>query len=357
METANSISDYHDLDRYRTKRTRRRHRAILRGVGATLAAMALVTAVVVVRAATVVAEVQEKVGRDVDREAIGHVLTPPKSDEEPFYVLLLGVDRDQGREQDAESYGADESAYRSDTMLLCRIDKTNAKVTMVSMHRDTKVNVPGLGITKMNAAYSAGGAPLACEVASKFAGVPIAHYAQVDMDGMAEIVDSLGGVDVDLPVAVSDPEYTGIDLPAGPQHLDGVTAALLCRCRHGYDAYGDGDRYRAANQRMVLSSLGKAMLAQDPMRLASTVSLAADFVQTDMTVTDVIGIALAMRGMDPATDVMSGMEPSQGVYENETWYEECDLRAWREMMTRVDQGLPPYEEGQADSTDGVAGSA
>ena len=76
-----------------------------------------------------------------------------------------------------------------------------------------------------------------------------------------------------------------------------------------------------------------------------------------MTVTDIIGIALAMRGMDPATDVMSGMEPSQGVYENETWYEECDLRAWREMMARVDQGLPPYEEGQADSTDGVAGSA
>ena len=275
---------------------------------------------------------------------------------EPFYVLILGVDHDAGRDLDTENYGPDKSAYRSDTILLCRIDPMKKRMALVSIHRDTYVDLPDGTKGKINAAYSIGGAPEAIKMVSKFAGVPIAHYAEVDIDGVAAIIDSVGGVDVNLPVPVKDPEYTGLDLPKGEQHLDGKTAALFIRCRHGYDEYGDGDRYRAANQRMVISKLAEKLMKSDLLTMSNTILTAADHITTDMKTDDAISLAAAMLGMDPKTDISSGMEPTEGAYFDDTWYEMCDETAWKKMMKRVDDGLAPYEEGQVDSTDGVAGT-
>ena len=105
---------------------------------------------------------------------------------------------------------------------------------MVSIHRDTLIEMGNYGSQKINSAYSFGGAAYATKVVSEFAGVPISHYAEVDLDRFISIVDVVGGVTVNLPVPVYDPDYTGLNLPVGENKLNGLEAALLCRCRHGY---------------------------------------------------------------------------------------------------------------------------
>jgi len=265
----------------------------------------------------------------------------------PFYMLLLGIDKDEDRAEGTE-YGSSDSAYRSDSIMLVRIDPTNKKVTLVSIHRDTLVDLGKNGEQKINAAYSIGGASYATQVIEEFAGVNISHYAEIDMDGMASVVDAVGGVDVDLPIAVKDPNYTGLDLEAGEQHLDGQTAALLCRARHAYDNYGDGDRYRAANQRIVIMAIVEKVLASDPTTIATTVSDLANMVNTDMDVNSIVSLATEMKDINVSTDIMTGMEPTTSTYKNDTWYEICDTDAWKTMMERVDQGLSPTEDGNDD---------
>ena len=139
------------------------------------------------------------------------------------------------------------------------------KATLVSIHRDTLVDMGEYGQNKLNAAHAIGGAALTVKTVSKLAGVPISHYAEINFDGFKDIVDALGGVEVDVPMEIDD-EDAGGHLDAGLQTLSGDQALILCRSRHAYDEYGDGDSYRAANQRLVLSAIAKKILSADVPR-------------------------------------------------------------------------------------------
>lgn len=353
---AEDVRPYYDVERYRSTK----HRG--GGVGRIALIIASVLVVVLTGVAIAVsifvANIDARLSANVTEE-LRDQLTAVVEPSEPFYMLLLGVDKDQSRWEgdDSEDYGSDESAYRSDSIMLCRVDPPNTKVTMVSIHRDTLIDLGENGKQKINAAYSIGGPAYATEVISEFADVPISHYAEVDLDRFISIVELVGGVTVNLPVPVYDPDYTGLDLPAGEQTLSGEQAALLCRCRHGYDQYGDGDRFRAANQRMVFSAVIKKVLTSDPATIASTISAMADSVTTDMTVGAILELAMQMKDLNVDTDIMTGMEPTDGVLIDGTWYEMCLTEQWQKMMSRVREGLSPYDEeqGEYDSTAGIAG--
>ena len=109
----------------------------------------------------------------------------------PFYMLLMGTDGSSDREASAE-YAGDQ--FRSDSMMVTRIDPQGKKVALVSLHRDTLVDMGEYGQQKLNAAHSIGGASYTVETVSKLAGVPITHYAEINFDGFKDIVDALGGV-------------------------------------------------------------------------------------------------------------------------------------------------------------------
>ena len=347
-----SLEKYNDVSRYRHRRMiDQRHRSVRIAILAVVAVVLAIGCGVGIYVSNINAKLSENVTADLREQLV------ETNAGDPFYLLLLGVDKDQGRVEDTEHYGADEHSYRSDSIMLCRIDPKNVKVTMVSIHRDTAIDMDEHGLQKINASYAFGGPAYTTEVVSKFAGVPIAHYAEVDLDRFIDIVDQVGGVTVNLPVPVHDPEYTGLDLPAGEQTLDGNEAALLCRCRHGYDEYGDGDRYRAANQRMIFSEIIKKVLASDPATMAATVATMAESVTTDLSIPDILDLATQMRTLNVETDIMTGMEPTDGVLTQGAWYEACLTDQWRTMRRRVHQGLPPYDEesGEQDSTTGVAG--
>ena len=271
---------------------------------------------------------------------------------EPFYMLLMGTDGSAERAA-SDEYAGDPS--RSDSIILARIDAPNHKVTLVSLHRDTLIDMGEYGQNKLNAAYAIGGPAMAVETVSKLAGVPISHYAEINFDGFKDIVNALGGVEVDVPMEINDDDAGG-HLDAGVQTLDGYQALILCRARHAYDDYGDGDSYRAANQRLVLGAIAKKILASDIGTMAGTVEALSNYVTTDLSVFDIIGLAQAMQGLDPATDLYSAMEPTTSAYVNGGWYEYTNMTAWKEMMSRVDQGLPPTTEDIVDASGTVLAS-
>lgn len=268
---------------------------------------------------------------------------------DPFYMLLMGTDGSEERASSSEYAG---DTFRSDSMMLVRIDPENKKATMVSLHRDTMINMGQYGAQKLNAAHSLGGSAYTVQVVSEMAGVPISHYAEIDFDGFRDIVDALGGVEVDVPMEIND-SMAGGHVDAGLQTLTGDQALILCRARHAYDDYGDGDRYRAANQRLVLAAIAKKILASDPVTMVNTVEALSRYITTDFDVSEIVSLAQSMRGMDTSTDIYTAMEPTTSEYTNNTWYEHLDKAAWQKMMTRIDQGLSPTEEDEIDEATGT----
>ncbi len=268
---------------------------------------------------------------------------------EPFYMLLLGTDGSSERDESGD-FG---NSYRSDSIMLARIDPVGKKATLVSLHRDTLLDMGEYGNQKLNAAYALGGPSYMVETVSKLAGVPISHYAEVNFDGFKEIVDALGGVEVDVPMEIDDADAGG-HVDAGRQTLTGDQALILCRSRHSYDEYGDGDSFRAANQRLVLSAIAKKVLTSDVVTMTNTVQAMSTYVTTDLTLTEIVALAQALNGMDVTTDLYTAMEPTTSTYiDGDGWYEINNVQAWRTMMKRVDQGLPPTEETEIDEASGT----
>lgn len=327
-----------DYGRVRRKRKRRK---VLMGC--------LVAALVVVlctggAAFGYLMKIQGNMQQGIDDELLS-VLDPTYGGE-PFYMLLMGVDGSFDRGADDMN---DNSGTRSDSMILARIDPDEKQVTMVSLHRDTMINMGKYGTQKLNAAHSLGGPAYAVQVVEDFAGINISHYAEINFDAFSAMVDELGGVTVDVPMEIDD-DMAGGYVPAGEQTLNGEQALILCRARHAYDDYGDGDTYRAANQRMVLGAIMEKVLASDPVTMASTLEALSQYVVTDLGVTDVVALATQMVGMDMGRSFYTGMTPTTSAYINDTWYEKINQSAWDAMMERVDQGLPPTEEDVVHET-------
>ncbi len=328
------------LDRVRKKRKRKR---ILIGVLCGLLTLCLgCFAFAVVYINNINSNLKQGVGAD-----LLSALMPTDTPTDPFYVLLLGTDG--SAERTAEGDG---DAFRSDSMMLARIDPKDKKCAIVSIPRDTLIELEGHGQQKINSALAFGGPALAVKTVSSITGVPISHYAEIDFDGFGEIVDALGGVDVDVPMEIDDDEAGGY-VAKGEQTLSGKEALILCRSRHSYDDYGDGDLYRAANQRLVISAIAQKLLAADPVTIASSVSALSEHVITDMDVTDIIGIAQSMRGLDAEEDIYTAVLPTTSKYINGGWYEIYDSQEWLDIINRINQGLPPTENRVIDVATGT----
>lgn len=293
--------------------------------------------------------VDAKLGQGIDNSLL-QALVPTDTASDPFYVLLLGIDGSLDRENSAE-YAGDN--FRSDSMMLARVDPRDKKVTLLSIPRDIKIDdLDGHGVQKINAAHAFGGPALAVKTVSELMGVPIAHYAEINFDGFSAIVDGLGGVEVDVPMTIDD-RRAGGHVDQGLQTLSGEQALILCRSRHAYDDYGDGDSYRAANQRLVLSSIASKLLRSDPVTLANTVSTFAEYVKTDLSVSEIVGIAQSMIGLDASTDIYTGAVPTTSSYINGGWYELYDKDDIKALMERVGAGLSPTDDDVIDPNTGT----
>lgn len=264
---------------------------------------------------------------DQDQAALNGVLTE-SSVNDPYYVLLLGSD---ARESDVAS--------RSDTMILARVDARAGKVTLVSIPRDTKVEIPGHGTQKINAAYAFGGAAGAVEAVEDFAGVEISHYAEIHFDELETAVDELGGVWIDVPVSNNQTgaSNTGTELNAGMQRMNGEQALAFARERFGYN---EGDFQRAENQRLLVQAIADQVLSLPATDLPGAVQSLASCVSTDYSLNDLITLAQTFQSAERYT-FYSAMVPSTTQTIDGVSYTITLEDKWADMMQMVDTGQDP----------------
>lgn len=189
-----------------------------------------------------------------------------KSDEtikatEPITVLLMGVDT-------GDSTRADLWSGQSDTMIVMTINPKTNTTTMVSLERDMLTQIIDkngdiVDTAKLNAAYASGGAATAVSTIQQQIGLDIDKYALINMNGLKDLVNAVGGIDVDntlgetISIEETEPDYTATVEP-GKQHIDGDQALVYARMRHQDP---EGDIGRQARQREVITQIVSKILS------------------------------------------------------------------------------------------------
>ena len=210
----------------------------------------------------------------------------------PVNILVMGIDR----VPDAKLGTPEVFNGRSDTMLLVRIDPNDDSVRLLSIPRDTQVEIPGVGVTKINDANARGGSKLAVNTVSQtLNGVEVDRYVRVSTEAFRELVDLLGGVEVYVPSPMSYEDKTQklkIQLSAGQQTLTGDQAEQFARFRHD----GNGDIGRVQRQQALMKALLKK--ASNPMvltRLPGMISTMQQYIDTNLTPEEMLALAGASR--------------------------------------------------------------
>ena len=167
---------------------------------------------------------------------------------EPQTILLLGSDT---RPKNAKDGGAG-TGGRSDTIILARLDPKKKATALMSLPRDLKVNIPGHGTDKINAAYEIGGPALTLRTVKELTGLPINHVINVDFKGFERAVDAIGCVyaDIDRKYLNDTAAYAFIHIEAGYQKLCGDKALQFARFRHE-----DSDLVRGVRQQEVVKAI------------------------------------------------------------------------------------------------------
>lgn len=182
----------------------------------------------------------------------------------PQTILLLGSDK---RPDDATDGGAG-GGQRSDTIILARLDPEHQATALMSLPRDLKVEIPGYGVDKINAAYSLGGPKLTLKTVKQLTGLSINHVINVDFHGFQKAIDAIDCIytDVDRRYYNDTAEFAYINIPAGYQQMCGDKALQYARFRHE-----DSDLVRGIRQQDLLrdakQQVGVGALVDDRDRL------------------------------------------------------------------------------------------
>lgn len=211
-------------------------------------------------------------------------------------ILVLGSDsRISAGDPDQWEFGA----QRTDAILLVHIPADRQSAQIVSIPRDSWVDVPGWGMNKVNAAFSFGGPTLLIQTVEALTGIYIDHFAVTDFEAFAELTDELGGVEITLPDGL---DSGGVQLEPGTHTLNGEQALAYVRQRYGLSG-GDFDRVQRQQNwmRAILQAAIDDGILTDPVALTSFLRTAASAVAVDagFTIDEMRNLALSMREVRP----------------------------------------------------------
>jgi LCP family protein required for cell wall assembly len=238
---------------------RRRRRWIVVGVAVVLLVLALVAGWATLGWLAFRSGVKEANARldEASRRALapstGSILSSPTT------LLLLGADTGPGRDGDRG---------RADAILLVRADPDEHRIAYLSIPRDLRVEIPGEGVDKVNAAYAIGGPALAVDTVEELTGLPVHHVAVVDFARFREVIDALGGVTVDVPRPIVSNRFEcpfktpaecnrwdGWKFERGEQRLDGRRALVYARIRENRLDPAENDLTRGGRQQQVILAI------------------------------------------------------------------------------------------------------
>jgi LCP family protein required for cell wall assembly len=233
-------------------------------------------------------------GLDEDSRPAASSPTNSAVSEDPITFLLVGSDTR------AEVAPGELPDARSDAIMIARFAGDRAHAQVISIPRDSWVEIPGHGKNKINAAYAFGGPTLLIQTVEQLTGIRIDHYAAIDFAGLIQVTDDLGGVDVNVAQTTKNGPYT---FAAGLDHLDGAQARWYVGQRHGL-AGGDFDRERRQQQylKAMFGKLFSSDTFTNPARLDSAMRAVTGAVAVDSTLSnsDLLGLAYSLRNVTPA---------------------------------------------------------
>jgi LCP family protein required for cell wall assembly len=185
------------------------------------------------------------------------------------------------------------SGERADSILLLRTDPDAHTISLLSIPRDLRVPVPGVGDAKINSAFAAGGAPLLIRTVNGLTGFRINHIVQVNFSGFQQLVDALGGVDVQNPTLIhSSRPFDGVkwNFERGKIHLDGRRALAYARIRYTTNP-ADSDISRTVRQQRVLQAIARDLVSPSSLlHLPSVGEAIAKPLATDLSANELIGL-------------------------------------------------------------------
>lgn len=229
---------------------------------------------------------------------------PTLENDDRLTILLMGLDRRTG----------EKFISRTDTMMLISVDPRDNDISILSIPRDLYVDIPGYSRQRINTAFFLGGlyggageqsgAELAMETVEKNIGVQVDHYLLVDFDTVINIVDTFGGVEVDVKEQIIDNLYPDMNygydplyIPAGVQVLDGETTLKYMRTRHG-----STDFDRSARQQQVMVAFRDQVLASGitgvTRRIPAVYQSVKNGIFSDMTLDELTALIVTAANVD-----------------------------------------------------------
>lgn len=240
-------------------------------------------------------------------------------EEKPMSILLLGVD--------SGGLGRTEIG-RSDVMMVLTANPTTQEVTLTSIPRDTYVNIDGYGMDKINHAYAYGGAELSKKTVDEFLEIELDNFITVNMGGLAEIVDALGGVEVTAPTTF---EMSGYTFEEGvTQTLNGAQALAYARERYT----SGGDYARQERQRQIINaSIKKLSQFNSVLQLREVLQAINDNVQTDLDFVSLMTIFTKYK--DQFTEVESYQLTGYGEMIDGVYYDIPDESVLSDIKEKI----------------------
>ncbi len=262
----------------------------------------------------------------------------------PVNVLVMGIDRVAGAKLGSEEM----FSGNSDSILLLHIDPKQSGMSLLSIPRDTQVEIPNLGLTKINQANPSGGPALLNQVISdNFAGVPIDRYVRFSTDAFRELINQVGGVEVTVPtdmVYEDNTQKLSINLKQGRQLLDGNKAEQFARFRN--DALGDIGRIQ--RQQVLLKALREKFSSPFVIaRMPGIIQAMQPYIDTNLTLEEISALFNYGVGVDQKAIKMvllPGRFSGDKEFQSSYWIMEPDARD-RIMKEYFNVGA-----GQADGT-------
>jgi LCP family protein required for cell wall assembly len=215
--------------------------------------------------------------------------TPSLDGNEPIFILFLGSD---ARTQNGE----DIAEQRTDSIHLVGINPGKRKAAILGFPRDAYVEIPGYGSDKINSAMVYGGPDLAVQTVESLTGIGIHYWALTSFEGLTTMVDDIGGLVIDVPIAMDDP-YSKAEFEPGVQRLNGHDVLAFSRNRHDLSS---GDFGRSENQgRVFLSALAqfRKEFTKDPSRLLTWIGAGLRNIRTSLSVDEILTLAFTAYGI------------------------------------------------------------
>lgn len=254
----------------------------------------------------------------------------------------------------------------SDTMLMLRFDPTTFKLVLLSIPRDTRTWVDGLGTTKLNEANAYGGPALAAKSVSNLLGdVPIDRYVRINVQGVEKLVDALGGVTVFVPQDmkyIDESQHLYIDLKRGEQHLNGKKALDFLRFR--YDRLGDIGRVQ--RQQMLMRALVEQTLSPATLtRIPQILTVIQENVDTNLSVEELValvGFAAQTERANLQMLMLPGDFSGSGDYAASYWLPNRDgidglVARYFSPQPALEAGMPASSSSEVGTEVGIGAEA